>query len=124
MEKILTPDERIKRAEEIYYRRKNQDINRKSAKVNVSNKKDYSMFKKMILQIIICSVIYGSFYMIQNTNHIFSESVMKKVNDILSYDINIKHLYEQGIQYVNNFTNNQRCRGRLLLKRPAKRQRY
>jgi len=112
MEKILTPDERIKRAEEIYYRRKNEDINRKSAKVNVSNKKDYSMFKKMIIQIIICIVIYGSFYIIQNTNNIFSQDVIQKVKQILSYDINIKNLYEQGMNYLSSFADEEnRCRG-------------
>ena len=115
MEKILTPDERIKRAEEIYYRRKNQDINRKSAKVNVSNKKDYSMFKKMILQIITCIVIYGTFYIIQNTNYIFSQDVIQKVKQILSYDINIKNLYEQGMNYLRSFADEEnRCRGERL----------
>lgn len=105
MEKTLSPDERIRRAEEIYYRRKTQDVNRKSARVNVSNRKDFGMFKKMILQIAICVVIYGIFYMIQNTNYIFSEDVIKKARYILSYDINIRHLYEQGMQFLNSFTN-------------------
>lgn len=123
MEKILTPDERIKRAEEIYYRRKNDGINRKSAKVNVSNKKDYSMFKKMIIQIIICIVIYGNFYMIQNINHIFSQDIIQKVKQILSYDINIKSIYEQGMKYINSFMNNQRCRKRCS-RRPAEREHY
>ena len=59
------------------------------------------MLKKMILQILICIVIYTIFYMVQNTNYIFSEDVIKKVNEILSYDININVLYEQGKQYVN-----------------------
>ena len=106
MEKTLSPDERIRRAEEIYYRRKKQDINRKSAKVNLSNKKDFGMFRKMIFQISICVVIYIIFYMVQNTNYIFSESTLKKVNEILSYDINIKKIYEDGIKYINEFSNN------------------
>lgn len=106
MEKTLSPDERIRRAEEIYYRKKMQNANRKSATVNVTNKKDFGMFKKMILQIVICIVIYASFYIIQNKNYIFSEDVIKKVNDMLSYDINIKSLYEQYNNYINNFSNN------------------
>lgn len=116
MEKILTPDEKIRRAEEIYYKRKMQDINRKSAKVNVSSKKDFRLFKKMIFQIIICISIYGGVYIIQNTNYIFSDNVTQKIKEILSYDINIKHLYEQGIQYINSFTNNHRCRVRNAFK--------
>ncbi len=103
MERTLSPDERIRRAEEIYYRRKMQDTSRKSARVNVSDKKEYGLFKKMILQIAICIMIYAIFYMIQNTNYIFSEDVIKKANEILSYDINIKNIYEQGMQYINGF---------------------
>lgn len=104
MERTLSAEERIRRAEEIYYKRKMQNTNSKSARVNVSNKKDFGMFKKMILQIAICIVIYSIYYMIQNTNYIFSEGVIKKTNEILSYDINIKGLYEQTMQYLNQFT--------------------
>ena len=102
MEKTLTPDERIKRAEEIYYRKKMQNTSKKSARVNVTNKKDFGMFKKMIIQILICFVIYVIFYMIQNTNYIFSEDVIKKINYILSYDIDIKNLYDQYSSYIKN----------------------
>lgn len=105
LERTLSPDERIKRAEEIYYRKKMQSTNRNSARVNVSEKKEFGLLKKMILQIAICVLIYTIFYMIQNTNYIFSNDVIKKANEILSYDINIKHLYEQGVQYLNQFTN-------------------
>lgn len=112
MERTLTPEERIRRAEEMYYKRKGLDTNRKSATVNVSNKKEFSMFKKMILQIAICVVIYLIFYIIQNTNYIFSEDVINKTKEILSYDINIKHLYEQGINYLNSFIHDEnRYRG-------------
>lgn len=106
MEKTLSPDEKIKRAEEIYYRRKQQDINRKSAKVNVSSKKDFGMLKRMILQIVICIVIYSGIYIIQNRNYIFSENLVRKLNEILSYDIDIKNLYKQGIEYLNSFFDN------------------
>lgn len=106
MEKTLSPDERIRRAEEIYYRKKIQANNKTSARVNVSDKKDFGMFKKMILQIVICILLYSIFYMIKNTNYIFSEDVINKTKEILSYDINIKNLYEQVILYLNKFTNN------------------
>lgn len=105
MEKTLSSDERIKRAEEIYYRRKMQNTSRKSTKVNVSNKKDFRMFRKMILQIFICIFIYLIFYMVKNTNYIFSEDVINKTREILLYDINIKNIFEQGMQYINSFSN-------------------
>ena len=107
MERALTPDEKIRRAEEIYYKRKVQDRSRSSARVNVSeNKKDFGILRKMILQIIICILIYTIFYMIQNTNYIFSEDVIKKTNEILSYDINLQNLYDQTKNYLNSFINN------------------
>ena len=105
MEKTLSPEERIRRAEEIYYRRKIQNLSNRSTRVNISNKKDFSLFKRMILQIVICIVIYLMFYMIQNTNYVFSEDVINKTSEILSYDINLSKLYEQGKEYINGFIN-------------------
>ncbi len=108
MERTLSPEEKIRRAEEIYYRRKLQDNNRNSARVNVSeSKKDFGMLKKMFLQIIICLLIYVIFYMIENTNYFFSEDVINKTNEILSYDINIPNLYNKGKEYLNSFLSTQ-----------------
>ena len=103
MERTLSPDERIKRAEEIYYRKKIQATNRNSARVNVSENKDFGLLKKMFLQIAICILIYSIFYMIQNTNYIFSEDVINKTKEILSYDINVQNLYNKSKEYINSF---------------------
>ena len=116
MEKILNPDERIKRAEEIYYRRKMQNSNYKMARVNVSVKNDFRILKKMFLQIAICIVIYSIFYMIQNTNYIFSKNIISKTNELLSYDINLQKLYEEGKQYINGFINNKFKKDELYFK--------
>lgn len=103
MERTLTPDEKIRRAEEIYYRRKMEDRNKTSARVNVAETKPNSgMLKKMILQIVICILIYTIFYMIQNTSYIFSEDVINKTKEILSYDINIPNLYNNAKEYLNS----------------------
>ncbi len=106
MEKTLSPDERIRRAEEIYYRRKMQDITRKSARVNVTNKKEFSLFKKMVIQILACILIYVGFYIIKEKDYIFSENVIQKANEILSYDINVKNLYDKSMEYINGFITN------------------
>ncbi len=106
MERTLTPEERMRRAEEIYYRRKNQNLDRSSIKVSDEKKEpNFIIIKKMILQIIICIVIYSIFYMIQNTNYIFSEDVIGKTKEILSYDINVQNLYNQSKEYINSFIN-------------------
>ena len=104
MEKILSAEERIRKAEEIYYKRKMQSGNNNCARVNVSdNTKDFGMLKKIFLQILISIVIYAIFYMIKNTNYIFSDKVINKTKEILSYDINIQKLYNTGINYLNSF---------------------
>ena len=100
MEKTLSPDERIRRAEEIYYRKKSQATGKTFAKVNVSEENNVGLFKKMILQILICAAIYSIFYMIKNTNYVFSEEVINKTKEILNYNIDIKKIYETSKQYI------------------------
>lgn len=105
MERTLSPEERIKRAEEIYYRRRvnSRGIRVPTSTVNVGNNKpEYNLFKKMILQILICFVIYAIFYLIQNTNYIFSENVLKKTKEFLTTDINFNNIYNSVVNYINN----------------------
>lgn len=79
-----------------------EDRNKTSARVNVAETNPNSgMLKKMILQIVICILIYTIFYMIQNTSYIFSEDVINKTKEILSYDINIPNLYNNAKEYLN-----------------------
>ena len=102
MERTMTPEERIRRAEEIYYRRRNQNLDRNSIRIgNDNTRPNFVIIKKMILQIIICVVIYSIFYMIQSTEYIFSADVINKTKEILSYDINIQNLYNKSKEYIN-----------------------
>ena len=102
MERTMSPEERMRRAEEIYYRRRNQNLDRSSIRISNDNKEpNFVIIKKMILQIIICTVIYSIFYMIQNTEYVFSADVINKTKEILSYDINIQNLYNKSKEYIN-----------------------
>ena len=111
MERTMSIEEKIRRAEEIYARRQ-EGAQRKTAKVTVNNenKKDIKLLKKMIIQIVISLSIYLVIYIIQNNNYIFSEDFLKKVNEILSYDMNFEQMYEnlkQNIeQTINQLKNN------------------
>lgn len=105
MERALSAEERIRKAEEIYQRRKmqnNSGIRVSTSHVNTNNKKEYMLFKKLILQIAICLLIYFIFYMIKNSNYIFSEDVMTKTREFLSYDINFQELYTKAGDYYND----------------------
>lgn len=102
MERSLSSEERIRRAEEIYYRRRMQNgVRVPTSNVNTKTKPDYYLFKKMILQILICLFIYFIFYLVKNSNYIFSEDVIQKTKEFLSYDINLQAVYEQVGNYYN-----------------------
>ena len=103
MERALSSEERIRRAEEIYQRRKMQSgVRVPTSNVNTQKNAEYRMFKKLILQIIICLLIYFIFYLIKNSNYIFSENVINKTREFLSDDINFQNLYHQAREYYNN----------------------
>ena len=107
MDRALSVEEKIKRAEEIYARRHSSEpINRATLRVNESsNKKDIKLLKKMIIQILICVLIYMVIYVIQNSQFIFSEDFLKKVNEILSYDMNFNEIYTNCSNYIMQFIN-------------------
>lgn len=111
MERTMSVEEKIKRAEEIYARRQ-EGVQRKTATVTVNseNKKDVKLLKKMVMQIIVCLLIYFGIYIVQNNNYIFSEEFLKKTNEILSYDMNFVQIYEDIKQklekVINDFKQN------------------
>ena len=103
MERTMNPEERIRRAEEIYNRRKMQGgVRVYTSNVNTKVKPEYNLLKKLVLQILICLVIYLIFYLIKNSNYIFSQDVINKTKEFLSYDINFQKIYNSGIEFYNN----------------------
>lgn len=106
MEKIISTEERIRRAEEIYQKRKNQGVRLTGNTVNISSKPDVSLFKKMICKIVICIIIYSGFYMIKNSNDLFSQDILNKTKEVLSYDMNIKMMYDKTIDYFKGLNIN------------------
>jgi len=95
MEKVLSPEERIRKAEELYYRRKVQSINKQTARVNVNDKSNYKSSKKFIKQIMVCILIYLLWYGFQNSNYIFSQNVIHNLKQVLEYDISLLSLYSK-----------------------------
>jgi len=105
MEKVISVEDKIRRAEEIYYRRRNNETpNRDIIKQTVKPKRNIKLLKKMIKQIFICLIIYGVFYMIINNNYIFSEDFTNKVREILSQDINFGEIYNGFSNIINKNT--------------------
>lgn len=109
MERTMTVEERIRRAEEIYERRKRNEgltvIQEKESKKEKNEKKDIKLLKKMVIQLMICICIYLVIYTIQNKQYIFSEDFINKVNEIISYDIDFKKLYEDSKNFIMGMSN-------------------
>ncbi len=95
MERTMSVEDKIRRAEEIYYRRRGQAVsnNTEYVREDKKEKKDVKLFRKMIIQIIVCLAIYSGFYLIVNNNYIFSEDFTNKVREILAQDINFMEMY-------------------------------
>ena len=55
----------------------------------------------MFMQLATCSVIYIIFYLIKNTNYIFSDDVINKTKEILSYDINFGNIQKQVTEFFD-----------------------
>ena len=104
MEKIISVEERIKRAEQRYYNTlgensdnvkresiKNNEIN----KTNTDNKKSKKTIikKKLLIQMCICLIIYAIFYCINNSNTLLSNDMKSKAQEILNTDINFSQIY-------------------------------
>lgn len=104
MEKTLSQEERLKRAEEIYYRRKNSISTPKTTTVNVGTKKNYKFFKKIIIQIIICMCIYGVIYNLQTNTDSFSIDSINYLKGAIAYDIDINKTFEGIKQYLSTFS--------------------
>ena len=101
MDRSLSLEEKLRKAEEIYERRKSGNYRENTSKINISKENnDFRLLKKMIIQILICLLIYFIFYLIQTTNYVFSASTISKTKEILEYDIDINEIY---LKVKNNF---------------------
>ncbi len=93
MERTLSVEEKIRRAEAIYERRQGNTRPVATIKVGDKEKKDIKLLKKMLIQVLICTIVYLVVYVIQNNEYVFSEDFTNKVNEVLSYDTNFMELY-------------------------------
>lgn len=117
LERTLSQEERIRRAEEIYYRRKlnNSDVRMPSSQArDKTEKRQFSLYRKMAIQILLCVLIYLVFSLIKEANYLFSENVISKTKEFLSQDINFEVISSRVNEFWQNnkdkfsiFTNNE-----------------
>ena len=117
MVKSISMDDRIRRAEEIYERRNiekrykanNDDINIENIKEKKKNKskKEIKFLRKIMVQLLVCMGIYFLISNIYNTEYVFSNDVVNKTKEILSYNTNFYEIYQNSRNYIMSFFNNE-----------------
>ena len=107
MEKAISAEERIRRAEEIYARRKNGNMGTSTpyARVNVGEKRKSRMLRKMLIQICIGIVVYISFYAVKNGEYMFAGDFTNNIKSILEYDISFQSISSDLVNYINQIKN-------------------
>lgn len=99
MDKAISVEERIKRAEEIYNRRNGGYSNTSKIK---KEKKKKSTTKKLFMQIFVCLMIYLAFYVFTNSEYIFSEEFLNKIKTSFNQDSKIYGLYLNVKSFIND----------------------
>ena len=104
MEKAMSIEERIRRAEDIYNRRYGNGYY-SSYKSNIKNKNKPSLSKRFIKQIIICMLVYSIFYVTSNREYFLSNEFRNKVEEFSSQNEVLKNTYNYIIRYVDKYLN-------------------
>lgn len=130
MERAMSVENKIRRAEEIYYKRRMGEIGENGGVLGTvggvgigrrvgagagvragkiigkadSKERNIKLFKRAIKQIIVCVIIYGIFYVTVNNNYVFSEDFTNKARDILNQDVDFKSMYSNIMLKVNEWS--------------------
>ena len=99
MERVLSTEERIRRAEEVY---RNKNNIRQEHHVNSVSKSKNRLLKKMIIQIIVCLSVYSIFYFFGHSEDLFSKDMLNKAKEIMTYDINFDELYNNFMNWLHS----------------------
>ena len=106
MEKTMSVEERIRRAEERYNQKNGYtaQIGNSRKELNIKNRvsEKKKTTKKLLMQFFVCLVIYVAFYSITNRDYIFSDNFKNDVNVFLKDKTKIYAMYENSKEFVNS----------------------
>ena len=105
MERLISEEERIRKAEDILERRKNTDLRISSE--NFVKEKSNKKIKKMLIQILICLLIYCGIYYVKNSQNENLKIFLNNINGVLEYDVDFKKIYDQLCKNLNILKNNE-----------------
>lgn len=101
MERTMTVEEKIRRAEEIYSRRNGTACTYQRS--NPKIKKGPSLMHRMLKQIIVCFMIYGIFYVVNNKEYYLSQEFQTQVEQIASKNETTQKAYNWLTQYIQKY---------------------
>ncbi len=103
----MSVEEKIRKAEEIYYRRKGVNNEQKYVKREQvdESKKDVKLLKNGCSNFDLL-IIYAAFYIIQNNQFVFSQDFINKAKEVLSYDTNFEKMFENIKNNISYFNQN------------------
>ena len=104
MEKAMSIEERIRRAEDIYNRRYGNSYY-SSYRSSQRERKNTSLSKRFIKQIIICLLVYAIFYVTANREYFLSNEFRNKAEEFTSQNEMLKSTYNYIIGYVDKYFN-------------------
>lgn len=103
MERTLSQEERIRRAEELYYRRRNAVSAPRTREITVNPKKNYKLLKKIIVQVVVCIGIYLAIYNLQSKSDNLSIDSINYLKSTMSYDVNLEEYWNKIKDYLYSF---------------------
>ena len=101
MEKTISVEEKIRRAEEIYSRRNGSNYT--YSHLENQRKKGPSLITRMLKQIVICFIIYGIFYVVTNRQYYMSKEFQTKVEQYASQNEVTKNAYYKITDYLKKY---------------------
>lgn len=114
MERTVSIEERIRKAEEIYYKRKNPGVKietERNSYYDEKNKNSNSFIKrkmkKLFLQIGVCIVLYVILYSTDFGTTIFKEDTSNYIKTFLAIDIDLNKLYQDFNNYMQSISPNE-----------------
>lgn len=100
MDRLITDEERIRRAEDLVERRRNNELRISSESFEKRSKNNIT--KKLLLQILFCLTIYCGFLGIKSVNNDGYRNIKEYLGVALEYDIDFKQIYGNICEQLKN----------------------
>ena len=102
MERAMSVEERIRRAENIYNKRNGIYVKNEPQLERTIKKTKKGTAKRLLMQIFVCLLIYVVFYAVTNRNYIFSEEFRNAVGIFINEKTRISDWYNNAKGYIQN----------------------